>query len=337
MPILSEQRGDLVSTPKKRSVTAFAPATVANVGSAFDVLGFAIERPGDTVCATLSDSPGVSIGTISGDHGRLPTDPLLNTASVAVLALIDHLKTTSPNTLNNVGIKLDIAKALPIGSGLGSSSASSVAALVAVNELLGAPFSKQQLVRFAMEGEKLASGAAHADNVAPALLGGFVLIRSNDPLDIIELPVPSDITVVVATPQIELKTSDARKILKQSVPLHTAISQWGNVAALVAGIYRNDAELIGRSIQDKIIEPQRGELIPGYSAVKQAAAAAGALGSSISGAGPSIFALCRKSEHAEAIANAMSKAFQQSAGVGSTTIISAINPNGAIITESIEL
>jgi homoserine kinase len=313
----------------RNSVTVFAPATVANVGSAFDVLGFALDAPGDTVTATISETPGVVVRSIEGDGGVLPLESSRNTAAVSARALLDHLISINSEKYSSVGIILDLVKGLPIGSGLGSSSASSVGGVVAAHELLGAPLKKEELLPFAMEGERIACGAAHADNAAPCLLGGFVLIRSYSPLDLIQLPTPNPLSVAVVSPHIELRTSDARKILKASVPLGSAISQWGNVAALVAGIYRNDPELIGRSLADTIIEPERGQLIPGYHAVKAAAKDAGALGCSISGSGPALFAMCRSESDAHRISDTMAEAFKRAAGVTADIHISGINTEGA--------
>lgn len=313
-----------------RSVTAFAPATVANVGSAFDVLGFAIAEPGDVVTARVSHQPGVTISEVSGDSGALSRDPMRNTAGVSVGALLRSLQQQNGSQYSSVGIDLSLHKGLPIGSGLGSSSASTVAAVVAANALLGSPLSRQDLLPFAMEGEKVACGAAHADNVAPALLGGFVLIRSYDPLDVIHLPTPTNTWVTVLSPQLELKTQDARKVLKRSVPLEAAISQWGNVAALVAGIYQNDARLMGRALEDKIVEPERAQLIPGYAAAKAAALHAGATGCSISGSGPSLFALSESQSTATAVGEAMVSAFA-AIGISSTPYVSQVNSVGATI------
>ena len=311
-----------------KSVSVFAPATIANVGSAFDVLGCALEAPGDTVIATFCDRPGVTISAIKGDEGKLPLDPAHNTAGVSVSRLLDALAMRSEMPHHAPGISLELHKGLPVGSGLGSSSASTVAAVVAANELLGAPLTRMELLPFAIEGERVACGAGHADNVAPCLLGGFVLIRSYDPLDVIQLPSPSPASIAVVNPHLELKTSDARKILKTHVPLASAVTQWGNVAALVAGLFRNDVELMGRALHDTIVEPERAQLIPGYREAKHAALAAGALGCSISGSGPSIFALCSDPRAAEQVSTVMIEAFSQ-AGVTSTRYVSGINPTGA--------
>ncbi len=309
------------------SAKVFAPATVANVGSAFDVLGFALDSPGDTVEAVRSASPGVRIVDVRGDHGVLSHDPARNTAGVSVQALLAHLSATQPQ-LGTPGIDLVIEKGLPIGSGLGSSSASTVAAVVAANELLGSPLSRADLLPFAMEGERVACGSAHADNVAPSLLGGFVLIRSYTPLDVVSLPAPRSVWVSVVTPHLELRTQDARKVLKRTVSLESAISQWGNVAALVAGIYRNDVALMGRALEDRIIEPERAQLIPGFAEVKAAALEAGANGCSISGSGPSLFALSASRDAAKAIGAAMQAAFSGLSLV-STVHTSQVNPEGA--------
>ena len=313
-----------------RSVTVFAPATVANVGSAFDVLGFAVAAPGDTVTARRLERPGVTISEIMGDNGVLSRDPSRNTAGVSILALLKHLETRNIATLATTGIDLALKKGLPIGSGLGSSSASTVAAVVAANDLLGSPLSRAELLPFAMEGERIACGAAHADNVAPALLGGFVLIRSYDPLDVVHLPTPSKAWVTVLSPNLELKTQDARKVLKRSVSLESAISQWGNVAALVAGIYQNDVRLMGRALEDKIVEPERAQLIPGYAAAKKAALEAGAAGCSISGSGPSVFAFTESETAAHTVGSAMQSAFAV-LEIQSKVYVSQINSTGTSV------
>lgn len=311
-----------------RSVRVFAPATVANVGSAFDVLGFALQSPGDIVTARLSAEPGVRVVEITGDAGRLPLEATKNTASVSALALLRHLREKHGERYDAVGIELLIEKGLPIGSGLGSSSASTVAAVVATNILLGEPLNRTELLPFAMEGERVACGSAHADNVAPSLLGGFVLIRSYEPLDIVPLPSPESAWATVITPSVELRTEDARKVLKRTVPLGDAISQWGNVAALVAGIYRNDVALMGRALQDKIVEPERAQLIPGFAEAKRAALDAGAAGCTISGSGPSIFALSTSEEEATLIAAEMIAVFE-AIKLPALRHISPINPDGA--------
>lgn len=313
------------------SVRVFAPATVANVGSAFDVLGFALDAPGDIVEARISATlgfRGVRIVSITGDGGRLPLDTARNTAGVSAAALLEHLTHRNPKSYGEIGLELTIEKGLPIGSGLGSSSASTVAAVVAANELLGAPLSRMELIPFAMQGEQVACGAAHADNVAPSLLGGFVLIRSYTPLDIIALPAPTKLWVSVISPHLELRTQDARKVLKRTVSMDLAVAQWGNVAALVAGIYRNDVALMGRALEDRIVEPERAQLIPGFFEAKEAALLAGASGCSISGSGPSIFALSDSGEKAQSIGAAMTQVLNK-LDLSSTLHISRVNQEGA--------
>ncbi len=309
-----------------KSVSVFAPATIANVGCAFDVLGLALEQPGDTVTAAIVDSEGVSLH-VEGSS-ELPVDQERNVAIVSTRAMLHSLKQTQPEVEIPPGLKLTLKKGLPIGSGLGSSSASSAAAVVAVNSLLGEPFTRRELLPFAMEGERIACGSAHADNVAPAILGGVILIRSYSPLDIISLRFPTNLLCVAVTPAIEVKTSDARRVLRREIALSTAVRQWGNIAGLVAGFLQEDLDLIGRSLEDHIIEPERAALIPGFYEVKGAAVQAGALGCSISGAGPTVFAFARDRGTAEAVSRGMQQAFS-SKGVTSSAVISAINPDGA--------
>jgi homoserine kinase len=304
-------------------VRAFAPATVANVAAGFDVLGFALDSPGDELVATFSEKPGVTISRITGDDGRLPLDSHKNTAGVSVHALLKYLGETR-------GIDLRLEKKMPLGSGLGSSAASAVVAVVAVNELLGRPLSKRDLLPFALEGERIACGSAHADNAAPSLLGGFVLIRSYTPLDVIPLPTPEKLYATVIHPHIEIQTKDARGILKQQVSLSNAITQWGNTAGLVAGILMSDYGLISRSLQDVIVEPIRSILIPKFYELKKAALDAGALGCSISGSGPSLFALTDSRDTAQKVANAMTLVLDN-IGIGSDVFISKVNQEGAKI------
>ncbi len=308
------------------SVRVFAPATIANVACAFDVLGFAIDQPGDVVIATLSSKPGAHITKISGDENRLPIDVTKNTAGVSVAAFLKHIQSKN-------GIEIELQKGLNIGSGLGSSSASTVAAVVAANELMGKPLSRRELLPFAMEGEKVACGTAHADNVAPCLLGGFVLIRSYAPLDVIELGAPENLYCAVVSPNVEVRTEDARKILRKQISLKDAVVQWGNVAGLVTGLLKSDHSLIHRSLNDVIIEPERAVLIPGFAEVKQAALDCGVLGCSISGSGPSIFALTSDAEIAQKSATSMQQAFK-SCGIQSLAFSSRINPVGTRVMES---
>jgi len=304
-----------------KTIKVFAPATVANVACGFDVLGFAVDAPGDIITMKPVEKPGIKINAISGDGGRLPLQPEKNTAGVAVNAFLEHLHLQQ-------GVEISIEKNLPLGSGMGSSAASSAAAVVAISELFNNPLSREQLVPFAMEAERIACGAAHADNVAPAIMGGFVLVRSYAPLDLIRIPSPKNLFCTIITPNIELRTEDARKILKQEITLKDGILQWGNLAGLIAGLMKNDYELIGRSLQDVIIEPMRALLIPGFDEVKNAALESGVLGCSISGSGPSIFALSVSKNIAEKAGDAMKAALVE-IGLEGTVYVSKINNEGA--------
>lgn len=306
----------------RAAVSIHAPATVANVGCAFDTIGFAVHGIGDIVTASFTDTTGVSIRSLSGNAVELSQDPLQNTASVAVISMLKDIADKPP------GIALDIHKGLPIGSGLGSSSASAVAGVVAVNQLLGAPLTRRELVPYAMEGERIACGVAHADNVAPALMGGFVLIRSISPLEILQLPTPDSMHITLVTPHIELRTIDARRVLRGSTPLSSVTKQLGNVAGLVSGLFQNDIGLIGRSLEDVIIEPERSKLIPGFYAVKKAALDAGAIGCSISGSGPSLFALSTSKSIASLVADTMREMFAQHT-IQTSTTITTVNTVGA--------
>lgn len=311
-------------------VKAFAPASVANVGCGFDVMGFAIEQPGDEVVARKSKTPGLSISAVHGDKGKLPLDVQKNTAGVAVAAMLKACELKP-----DFGIELEVFKQMPLGSGLGSSAASAVAAVVAVNRLLDEPFKRIELLPFAVEGERVASGAPHADNAAASLLGGFVLIRSNVPLDVIPLDNPDDLYCTVIHPQIEIRTEDTRKILRKQILLAQAVSQWGNVGALVAGLLKHDYDLIGRSLTDEIVEPVRSMLIPGYDRLKNEALAAGALGCSISGSGPSVFSLCEGAAAAGRTADVMKSSLMET-GLESDVYISKINKMGSRIIDEIQ-
>jgi homoserine kinase len=306
-----------------RRVRVFAPATVANVAAGFDILGFAVRAPGDEVTAGLADSPGVRILSIEGDGGALSPDPDLNTAGVAAKGMLASLG-------SRIGVELELRKLMPIGSGMGSSAASAVATAVAVNELLGRPFSREALLPFCLEAERVACGTAHADNAAPALLGGFVLIRSCLPLDVVPIAAPADLGCAIVHPHVEIRTQDARKILRDKITMRDAVIQWGNTAGLIAGLLTGDYALIGRSLSDVVIEPVRSILIPGFHRVKEAARAAGALGCSISGSGPSIFALARGLEKAQEIGKAMASVYQ-AIGLDHEVHVSEVNGDGAIV------
>lgn len=308
-----------------KTIHAFAPATVANVSCGFDVFGFAVEEPGDEVVLTFTESPGVRIRKIEGDGGRLPLEPEKNTAGVAVLALLKAIKSEQ-------GVEIVLKKNLPLGSGMGSSAASSVAALVAINHLLGEPFLKKDLLPFAMEAERIACGSAHADNVAPSLLGGFVLIRGYDPLDVVSIPTPENLYCTLIHPHLELNTQDSRKVLRVNITLKDAVTQWGNIAGLVAGLMKPDYGLISRSLRDVIAEPVRSVLIPGFDIIKQKAVEMGALGSGISGSGPTIFALSTEEQTARLVGKVIAGEFEKFR-LNSEVFVSRINPLGARILE----
>ncbi|PWJ59489.1 homoserine kinase [Dyadobacter jejuensis] len=307
-------------------IKAYAPATVANVACGFDIFGFAIEEPGDIVEITRTERPGIVIKDIFGDGGRLPREASKNAVTGVMLHLVEHLG------LADFGAEVVLHKNMPLGSGMGSSAASSVAGIVALNALLDEPLSRNELLRFAMEGERIASGSAHADNVGPALLGGFVVIRSYDPLDVFTIPFPGDLYATLVHPDIEINTKDARYILRDEVSLKDTITQMGNVAGMISGLMQSDYELISRSMVDVIIEPVRSILIPQFGMVKQAAIEAGALGCSISGSGPSMFALSRGADTAQKVAKVMAEGFKQ-VGIDAHSHVSAINKTGATILE----
>jgi homoserine kinase len=303
-----------------KPASAFAPATVANLGPGFDVLGLAVDGAGDTVTASLHPEPGVRISRITGDGGALPTDADRNTAAIAAR---ETLKAAG----FDLGVSLEVHKGLPLCSGLGSSAASAAAAAFATNQLIGSPLRKPALVGPCIEAEAAVSGR-HADNVAPALLGGLILVRSVDPIDLVRLPVPDGLTIVVVTPDIALPTKDARAVLPQTVPLPTMVHSTAQIASLVSACYSGDLSLLSRCLVDDVVTPSRLPLIPGGEAAIDAALAAGALGASISGAGPSLFALCRSSRSARGAATAMCSAFAE-AGLKTTTRISPASCPGA--------
>jgi homoserine kinase len=303
-----------------KSVQVYAPATVANLVCGFDVLGMALHRPDDVMTLTLKDEPGIIIEHT--DIYQLPTDPEKNVAGAALLAMLDELD-------NPPGFHLITDKRIKPGSGLGSSAASSAGAVVAANHLLGNPFSNEDLVRFAMNGEKVASGVKHADNIAPAIYGGITLIRSIFPLDIVQLSGPP-LFVTVVHPQIEVRTADARQILRKEVQLKSAIKQWGNIAGLVAGLLKQDYALIGRSLEDVIIEPVRSILIPGFDEVKSQSREAGALGGGISGSGPSIFMLSENESTANSVEQLMQEVYIR-LGIDFKTYVTSISYEGVRI------
>ncbi|MEO1010200.1 MAG: homoserine kinase [Bacteroidota bacterium] len=301
-----------------KEIKIFCPATIANVSCGFDVLGVALDAVGDEMTVRKVEEKGIRITQLTGQD--LPREAHRNVAGVAGMALL-------AKSDYDGGFEVEIHKKIKAGSGIGSSAASSSGAVWAMNELLGGPFSKIDLIQFAMEGERLASGVAHADNVAPALFGGFTLVRCYDPLDIVPIPSPSELYATVIHPQIEVKTSDSRKILKTNITLEDGIKQWGNLGGLVAGLFTNDYELIGRSLVDHIVEPIRSILIPGYEAIKSESLEAGALGCGISGSGPSIFAFSKGETSAEKVAMVMKKVYQK-IGVDYDVHVSKVNTEG---------
>jgi homoserine kinase len=315
----------MTTTSRRRSRSAaFAPATVANLSCGFDVLGLALAAPGDSVVAELTEEPGLSISSIEGDAGRLSRDPERNTATVAASKLLD----SCPHP-GSVGIRFLIRKGLPLASGMGSSAASAVAAAVAVRDLLSLDAPDSVLLGAALEAERRVAGAGHPDNAAACLFGGLVLVRCAEPLDLVRLPIPTGLSVAILRPHLEMSTKDSRLLLGSEVSLKNAVQQWANVGALVAGLYRGDLDLVSRSLVDTVAEPVRSPHIPGFDRVKRAALDAGALGSSLSGSGPSIFALCRDLESAEAVSRKMSAAFAEASDLGADRYVSPVCPEGA--------
>jgi homoserine kinase len=306
----------------KKEVSVFCPGTVSNVGPGFDLLGFALEVPGDEIIVRRNDVGALQLIDESGVG--LPLDNKTNIAAIAALSLLEELD-------NKEGFDLVFTKKIQPGSGLGSSAASCVAAVVGINEILGSPFTTPQLLPFAMEGEVFASGSYHADNIAPALLGGFTLIRGYDPLDIKHIPYPDDLYCAVIHPNLEFKTSDGRKVLPESVPLKTALVQAGNLAGLIAGLTTDDYALIGRSISDVFAEPVRSKKLPEFEKLKKLTLEEGALGTGISGSGPSLFSLCRSEEIAASVAEVMKKHFAAH-HIASEIYISKVSQAGCRIT-----
>lgn len=300
-----------------KKITVHSPGTVANLVCGFDILGMALCEPYDVMELCLLDEPKVIIR--NRDKFDLPVEAEKNVAGVVLLSVMERMNHT-------IGFEIEIEKHIKPGSGIGSSAASAAGAAVAANHLLGNIFSTDEVVQFALNGEKLASGVKHADNIAPCILGGISLIRSIHPLDIISIPAPA-LFVTVVHPQIEIRTADARQILRQQVLLKDAIRQWGNIAGLVTGFMKNDLALIGRSLEDVIIEPIRRILIPGFNEVKASAKEAGALGGGISGSGPSIFMLSEEEKTARRVETAMKEIYER-IGIEYFTYVTTINKKG---------
>ncbi|MCX7874537.1 MAG: homoserine kinase [Melioribacteraceae bacterium] len=282
----------------KKNIRVLAPATVSNVGPGFDIMGFALNFPVEEMIITLTNKPEIKIKKISGDKNKLPFDITKNTATVAIKKMLDKLNL-------KIGVELEINKKLNSGSGLGSSAASAVASVFGLNELLNNPFSKNDLLDFALQGEAVASGSIHADNVAPCLFGGFILIRSYNPIDLIKIKSPKNLFCTILHPQFAIKTSEARKLIKKNYSLQELLTQTSNAASLVNALLKSDFGLLKRSLNDVVAEPARAKLIPGFYEIKNSAIENGALGCSISGSGPSIFAFSKSIDEAIEIGNVM--------------------------------
>ena len=302
-------------------VRLFSPATISNLSCGFDVLGLCLETIGDYMEITKSKKKGIYITSIIGE--KVPYDVKKNVAGVSSEALIDSLNP-------DFGFEIKIDKKIKPGSGIGSSAASSVGAVVGINHLLGNPFKPEELIPYALEGEKLACGSEHADNVAPAILGGITLVRSTKPIDIIKLPIPKNLKAVIIHPKIEIKTADARKDLDKSVPLEKASQYWANLGAFVSSLYENNYELMKRSIVDNIIEPKRSQLIPMFDSLKQIANDNDSIGCGISGSGPSVFSLANGLKTAKIINNSFKKIYEET-GIPFKTYVSDINKSGVKI------
>ncbi|AFU67143.1 homoserine kinase [Psychroflexus torquis ATCC 700755] len=307
-----------------KEIRIFSPGTVANVSCGFDVLGFCLDTVGDEMVVRISSEKGIRITKIEGFD--LPFETHKNVAGVSAQALIADLKP-------DCGFEIEIYKFIKPGSGIGSSAASAAGSVFAINELMGKPYTKTELTRFAMKGEALASQSEHADNLAPALFGGFTLVKSLCPLEILKLPIPDELYATIIHPQIEIKTAEARAILPKSVPLHDAITQWSNLGSLVHALHNGDYELLQRSLHDSIVEPYRSKLIPHFEDIKLATLASGALGIGISGSGPSIFALSKGEKTAKEVEDAMRKVYTKTA-IQFETYVSKINSKGIKIIEA---
>lgn len=302
----------------KNEIKIFSPATVANVASGFDVLGFCLDSIGDEMVIRKTAKKGIHITKIEGFD--LPYKTELNVAGVSALAMYEAAKP-------DCGFEIEIYKNIKPGSGIGSSAASAVGSVFGMNALLGSPYNKTELTQFAIKGEALASKCEHADNLAPAIFGGFTLVKSVSPLEILEIPSPDDLYATILHPQIEIKTSEARAMLPKEIPLQDAITQWANFGSLIHGLHTSDYDLIQKSLHDVIIEPYRSKLIPYYKEVKQAVLQNGALGAGISGSGPSIFTLSKGLENAKKVKDAMKKVYAET-GIVFEIHMTKINTEG---------
>ena len=313
--------------PMTSRVRVFCPATLSNLGPGFDILGLALPEPGDAVEGELSAEPGVEIVEISGDRGMLSRNSDENVAGVAAAHVLRRAACETKQ-----GVRLWLHKGIPIASGLGGSAASSVAGACVVNELLGRPFSRAELIESALAGEKLAAVSAHGDNIVPCLFGGIALVRTLAPPDIVSLPVPAALHLAVVHPHCVVSTAAARALLAgRQVPLDAAVANSANLAAFVAALYRDDVALLARSVADRLVEPVRAPLIPGFAQVKAAALAGGALACSISGSGPTMFAVADSRACARSAADAMRRAFTDAAGLESDVFVGQVNAAGTVV------
>jgi len=313
-----------------RAVSAFAPATVANVLCGFDIFGLALEAPGDVVTVRPRAEPGLLITSIEGDHGRIPKDPRRNSATVAIRALLEL------TGRSDQGLEVSLVKGLPLSGGMGGSAASSVAAVVAADALLGTRGSPELLLEAALAGEGMASGDAHMDNIGPALFGGLLLLRPGSRFPIVRLPIPEGLSTAVLHPAVEMSTRSGRVAMGHSVPLKDAVAQWGHTAAFVQSLHTGDFDLMADALQDRIAEPHRSPRIPAFREVREAALAAGAIGCGISGSGPSMVSICRSEESAAAVGRAMFDTFSALAEEEAALYLSAVAPRGARVVESPE-
>lgn len=302
----------------KKEIRIFSPGTVSNVSCGFDVLGFCLDHIGDEMLVRTTPQKGVTITKIEGYD--LPYETEKNVAGVSALALVEEFQP-------DFGFEIEIYKRIKPGSGIGSSAASAAGSVFAINELLGRPYNKTQLTAFAMKGEAIASQSEHADNLAPAIFGGFVLVKSLNPLEILNLPTPDELYAIIIHPQIEIKTSEARAILPKEISMQKAITQWSNLGSLVHALHTSDYALIKRSLQDVVVEPYRSQLIPHFDEVKKAALQEGALGFGISGSGPSMFAITKGGKSAKTVESTMRKVYESST-IQFETYVSKINKKG---------
>lgn len=320
------------------AVRVSAPATIGNIACGFDVFGMAVDGPSDVVVARATRAPGVIIERITGDEGRIPVDPARNSAGAAARAVLglagagataEAMASDSRNAATGVAIELH--KGIPLAGGMGGSASSAVAGAVAADRVIGAGLSRRQLLQCAVAGELAGSGSPAADNVAPALYGGIVLVLPGRSLQVVELPVPPELWAVVVRPHLETRTEDARRVLGEHVPLKAAVTQWANTAAFTAGLYACDWNLLSRSIRDVVAEPLRAGRVPGFARAREAALARGALGFSLSGSGPSVFALTRGGETAERVAAGIRWVFGETAALDCEAWVSPVNRDGVCV------